>query len=154
MPPVPESLALSWEILVFLGAICTAAFLAAWKLFNVRNTDHVTIADNLSKVKADLKKLIADNHKDHTDVIENKYGILDDRISRNKEDLISKVDGKCESIKKEIDRNERDNDEQYKELHGRMNRGTDELSEVKGELREVRGELKIISTLVIDKAKK
>ena len=128
---VPKGLDLSWEMLVFLGTICSIAFLGAWRLFSVRNADHVKIAYDIAKVKSDL----------------------DERITRNKEDLIAKVDGKCESIKKEIDRNERENDNQYKELHGRMNKGTDELSEVKGELREVRGELKIISKLVIDKVK-
>ncbi len=151
---VPEGIDLSWAVLIFLGTLCVGVFLASWKIFSVRNADHVKIATDLAKVKSDLKKLIADNHKDHTDAIESKYTILDDRITRNREDLVDKIEGKCESIKKEIDRNDRDNEDQYKELHGRMNRGTDELATVSGDMREVRGELKVISTLVIDNNKK
>ena len=143
MPNVPEGIDLTFPVLVFLGSLCVGVFLVSWRIFSVRNADHVKIASDLAQVKSDIEKLIADKHEAH-----------DNRITRNREDLIDKVEGKCASIKKEIDRNERDNTEQYKELHGRMNRGTDELSEVRGDMREVRGELKVISTLVIDNNKK
>jgi len=148
---VPEGIDLSWTVIIFLGSIVTAAFLASWKLFSVRNADHVTIAANLSKVKHDLKNIIAENYQANIISIDQKYTILDERITRSREDIIDKIDGKCESIKKEIDRNDRDTEEQYKELHARMNRGTDELGEVKGEMREVRGEQKLVTKIVIDK---
>ena len=135
---VPIGIDLSWAVLVFLGTGACAVFLLSWKLFNVRNADHTKIAEDLAAVKSELEKAISKN-----------FSLHDDRISRNREDMTSKIEGKCESIKKEIDRNEKDTTEQYKELHGRMNKGTDELSEVYGELREVRGELKIITQLVM-----
>lgn len=153
MPTVPEGIDLTWPVLAFLASLCVGAFLLAWRIFSVRNADHVKIAGDLAAVKKELTDLINDKHDSHTLTIDGKYTILDDRITRNKEDLVDKVEGKCNAIKKEIDRNERDNDEQYKELHGRMNRGTDELSEVRGDMREVRGEMKVISTIVIDGTK-
>lgn len=140
---VPEGIDLSWQVLSFLGAGATIVFLASWKLFNIRNADHEKFASDLATVKTDLEKIINKNHT-----------TLDDRITRNREDIADKIEGKCEAIKKEIDRNERDNNEQYKELHGRMNKGSDELSEVRGDMREVRGELKVISKLVIDMERK
>jgi len=151
---VPEVIDLSWAVLILLGSGAVGVFLLSWRLFNLRNADHVATAANLAKVKFDLEKLISENHSDHGALIENKYSILDERITRNREDLIDKIEGKCLFIKKDIERNERDNDEQYKELHGRMNQGTDELSEVKGELREVRGEHKVISIIVMDGIKR
>jgi hypothetical protein len=96
-----------------------------------------------------LTKLIDKNHSEHTKIIEDKYNILDGRVSRNREDMTQKIEGKCDSIKSDIDRNEKASNEQYKELHGRMNKGTDELSEVYGELRETSGELKIVTQLVM-----
>ena len=135
---VPVGIDLSWAVLVFLGSGAVGVFLLSWKLFNVRNADHGKIAQDLAVVKAELEKLIGKNHQSH-----------EERISRNREDLTAKIEGKCEAIKSDIDRNERSSNEQYKELHGRMNKGTDELSEVHGQLRETRGELKIITQLVM-----
>lgn len=146
---VPAGIDLSWAVLVFLGTGACGVFLLSWKLFNVRTADHAKIADDLLKVKTDLEKVITKNHAEHTKVIEDKYNALELRISRNREDMTSKIEGKCESIKSDIDRNEKATTEQYKELHGRMNKGTDELSEVYGEMREVRGELKIVTKLVM-----
>lgn len=143
MPNVPEGIDLTWPVITFLGALCVGVFLVSWRIFSVRNADHVKIAKDLNDVKVALETKIAENKES-----------LDEKITTNKTEMTDKIEGKCDAIKKEIDRNERDNDEQYKELHGRMNRGTDELSGVRGDMREVRGEMKVISTIVIDGTKK
>lgn len=143
MPPVPEGIDLSWPVITFLVALCIAVFFGSWRIFSMRNSDHVKIAADLAVVKTELITLINHNKE-----------LCDEKALSTRNDLEGKIDGKCLAIKKDMERNERDGDEQYKELHGRFNRGTDELSEVRGDMREVRGEMKVISTIVIDGTKK
>ena len=93
MPTVPEGIDLTWPVIIFLGSLCVGVFLVSWRIFSVRNADHVKIANDLASVKLELEKQINKNYQAH-----------EDRISRNRDDLIDKIEGKCDSIKKEIDR--------------------------------------------------
>jgi len=117
MPPIPESLDFSWEMLIFLGAICVIAFILSWRLFSMRNADHVKIAENLA---TEVEKL------------ENTIGEL-------KESLEEKIEGKISGVKKEAVRSDKQEEERYKELHGRTNKGVDDLGKVKGEVKYQEG---------------
>jgi len=114
---VPVGIDLSWPTITFLGGLVVAAFLGAWKLFNIRNNDHVKIDNNLTKAVKGLK----------------------DELIKEIKTLDSKIDGKFDATVNAIGRVETNAKEDYSVLHGRVNRSVEELGDVESKVEYQRG---------------
>jgi len=125
---IPEGIDLSWPVIIFLGSMCVGVFLVAWKVFSMRNADHVKIADDLSKAK---KSVVDQAASDKAEILQ--------KIDDTKKALEEKSDTKFESMVNAIGRVEKNAKEDSSVLHGRVNKNAEEIGEVEAKVEYQRG---------------